>query len=817
MPLATGGNISQVTVGGTIYNVHTFTTSGNISFTVGGTVEVLLVAGGGAGGSAIGGGGGGGGVIYMPSVTVSTTSYTITVGAGGTPAAATSGVVSGSGSNSTAFGATAAGGGGSGTHDVGDGVAGGSGGGAASNNSRLNQGGASSGNSLGGNTGTIYGNRGGNMTTARTGTPTVAAGGGGAGAAALDTNPNTTGASAYNGEASGGIGMQSAINGTNYYWGGGGGGGAHQSRAGGYGGFGGGGGGSSNGGGGGLGGTGGLNNGATPGNDSNGGAGGANTGGGGGGAAWQTYAGGAGGSGIVIVRYSTTITDSKGGYGNIYAGGGGGAAISYQSTTTVSVIALFEGSLGTPGLAGKFFNGDWRSTISTGNIGTLPLTTVNDSSNVTGTTGLPSAAHRYGVNIWPSISYGDSIGDTYGFIAIGYFKPPTTGTYSFYTTSDDSSGVWVGNIASNIGGRTTTNATVNNNMGTGQGATRVNGSISLTANVWYPIRIVHEEGTGGDSLTFGWSGPGITETTSLTTYFRTPVFANGTPTGTWISGSDTTTTITYGLGGRGGSGSVLEAGYDGYLGGAGGGGSSNTRAGGGGGVDLLGIGVTGRGGNVDLDGGGGSGNVVIGPATIGGRPGFNGNGGAYGGGGGGGKVASLDTSFGWGGNGALAIIYGTTSEVSAYSYPVLFPVTSSNSVSELFANTTSTLSSLNKTATYGLSSVNVLNQSNYISSLTTGKNSEFPPNAGQITVTRSRISSTDFINGGTSVIVNYLPEFMIVNSDPQFVANYNQAYNYQSIQSVTNINDPRLAKLPVEYIVKDITGFVQYDPQNVYP
>ena len=176
------------------------------------------------------------------------------------------------------------------------------------------------------------------------------------------------------------------------------------------------------------------------------------------------------------------------------------------------------------GLAGKFFNGDWRSTISTGNIGTLPLTTTNDSSNVTGTTGLPSAAHRYGVNLWTSISY-TSLGDSYGFIAIGYFKPPTTGTYTFYTSSDDGSGVWIGSTASASSGRTTGNAVLNNNMGGGQGDTKRSGSTTLTAGLWYAIRIVHEEGNGGDNLTFSWSGPGITETTSLATYFRTPATA----------------------------------------------------------------------------------------------------------------------------------------------------------------------------------------------------------------------------------------------------------------------------------------------------
>jgi hypothetical protein len=179
-----------------------------------------------------------------------------------------------------------------------------------------------------------------------------------------------------------------------------------------------------------------------------------------------------------------------------------------------------------PGLAGKFFNGAWRATISNGNIGSLPLTIANDSSNVTGTTGMPSANHRYGVNLWPYITY-TTIGDNYGFIAIGYFRPPTTGTYTFYTSSDDGSGVWIGDIASAQSGRTTANAVVNNNLGGGQPNTKRNGSISLVGGIVYAIRIVHEEGSGGDNLTFSWSGPGISETTDLLTYFTTPLSLSG--------------------------------------------------------------------------------------------------------------------------------------------------------------------------------------------------------------------------------------------------------------------------------------------------
>ena len=181
----------------------------------------------------------------------------------------------------------------------------------------------------------------------------------------------------------------------------------------------------------------------------------------------------------------------------------------------------------TGGLLGKFFNNaDWRSTISTGNIGTLPLTTSNESSNIIASTGMPSSAHMSGVNVWPYITY-TTIGDSYGFIAIGYFTPPTSGSYIFYTSSDDGSGVWLGSAASATSGRTAFGTVVNNGLGAGQGNTKRSGTISLVKDVRYPIRVVHEEGTGGDNLTFSWEGPGIAETTSLATYFSYYTTTNG--------------------------------------------------------------------------------------------------------------------------------------------------------------------------------------------------------------------------------------------------------------------------------------------------
>ena len=270
------------------------------------TIETLIVGGGGSGGPDLGGGGGGGGVISIPSLSISAdTDYSIVVGDGGV----STGDVGGQGEDTTAFGATAAGGGTSGRHDNGDGTDGGSGGGAASNNSNINTGGDGQvGSSLGGHTGTIYGNDGGDNSTSRVGDPTRGAGGGGAGEAASDSDTRST---SDDGQSNGGDGIQNDITGTNLYWGGGGGGAAHTNGYAGDGGLGGGGGGSSQTSGlAGAGGIGGLNNGSSGGTGSNvnGGAGGANTGGGGGGGTWSNSLGGTGGSGIVVIRQSYTQT-----------------------------------------------------------------------------------------------------------------------------------------------------------------------------------------------------------------------------------------------------------------------------------------------------------------------------------------------------------------------------------------------------------------------------------------------------------------------------------------------------------------------------
>ena len=94
---------------------------------------------------------------------------------------------------------------------------------------------------------------------------------------------------------------------------------------------------------------------------------------------------------------------------------------------------------------------------------------------------------------------------------LGYFTPSTTETYTFFTSSDDASYVWVGNVAKI--GFTTGNALVNN--GGAHGNQEASGSIALTAGIYYPIRIQFGEASGGDVLTFNYSTPTITKTTNV--------------------------------------------------------------------------------------------------------------------------------------------------------------------------------------------------------------------------------------------------------------------------------------------------------------
>jgi len=254
---ATGGTI---TTDGD-YKIHTFTSSDTFEITSGtGNVDYLVNGGGGGGGLVNGGGGGGGlvngggggagGYLEGAKIDMTTSSFTITIGAGGTGSTVYTSA-GGNGGDSVFYDVTAIGGGGSG----GAGAIPTSGGSGGGNDVGVGSGAA-------GTSG--QGNKGGDTVTYTN--PWSSGGSGGAGAEGGDQ----VGAVAGNG----GDGLFSSITGSDIVRAGGGGGGTNP---------------------GGISGSGGGDGKSS--NAGTGDAGTANTGGGGGGAA------GAGGSGVVILRY----------------------------------------------------------------------------------------------------------------------------------------------------------------------------------------------------------------------------------------------------------------------------------------------------------------------------------------------------------------------------------------------------------------------------------------------------------------------------------------------------------------------------------
>jgi len=95
---------------------------------------------------------------------------------------------------------------------------------------------------------------------------------------------------------------------------------------------------------------------------------------------------------------------------------------------------------------------------------------------------------------------------------LGYWKPTTTESYTFYLNSDDASYLWIGATA--LSGFTTSNSLINN--GGPHGPVEISGSISLTAETYYPIRIQFGELGGGDFMDLSYSTATIAKTTTVT-------------------------------------------------------------------------------------------------------------------------------------------------------------------------------------------------------------------------------------------------------------------------------------------------------------
>lgn len=123
-----------------------------------------------------------------------------------------------------------------------------------------------------------------------------------------------------------------------------------------------------------------------------------------------------------------------------------------------------------------------------------------------------------------SVAVASGIAATTSYEWRGYFLAPTTGSYTFYTATDDASYLWLGSNAST--GYSTTNAIVQNG-GLHGTVTVTSANQSLVAGQYYPLRIQYGNSGGSGAVTFGFAGPSIASTTNGTGYY----FYNGDTTG----------------------------------------------------------------------------------------------------------------------------------------------------------------------------------------------------------------------------------------------------------------------------------------------
>jgi hypothetical protein len=99
-------------------------------------------------------------------------------------------------------------------------------------------------------------------------------------------------------------------------------------------------------------------------------------------------------------------------------------------------------------------------------------------------------------------------GNNFSVQWFGYFLAAESGEYTFKTSSDDASYVWIGPNA--ITGFTTSNALVNN--GGLHGEIEKIGKINLSAGTMYPIRVQYGENDGGQQFKLSFSFPSFPNT-----------------------------------------------------------------------------------------------------------------------------------------------------------------------------------------------------------------------------------------------------------------------------------------------------------------
>ena len=188
---------------------------------------------------------------------------------------------------------------------------------------------------------------------------------------------------------------------------------------------------------------------------------------------------------------------------------------------------------------------DYWTGVSGSTIANLPTSTAP--------TGSDTLSSLRAVN-WSNSSQTKDWADSYGQRLRGYLCAPTSGSYTFWIASDDSSELWLSTDSNPANKQKIASQTdwTNQDEWTKQSSQK-SAAIALTSGTSYYIEVLHKEGGGGDNLSVGWAKPGestsvpseIVPGSALKPYVAGPTSTPGpslTPTSTPTVGPTSTNT-----------------------------------------------------------------------------------------------------------------------------------------------------------------------------------------------------------------------------------------------------------------------------------
>lgn len=147
----------------------------------------------------------------------------------------------------------------------------------------------------------------------------------------------------------------------------------------------------------------------------------------------------------------------------------------------------------------------------------------------TAVSAIPVATSPTGTSILTSLECPANWADNYGTRIRGYIVPTTTGSYTFYIASDDNSELWLStnDLPANKVKIASVTSWTNNKEWT-KYTSQKSTAKSLTAGQKYYFEALQKEGSGGDNLAIGWTGPGISTisvigSTNISSYTQSTV------------------------------------------------------------------------------------------------------------------------------------------------------------------------------------------------------------------------------------------------------------------------------------------------------